>query len=333
MESAKGETRGRGNPGSPHLPSIVSDDGVRWVDFRKTLRPRYGIVWRDIGLCYLSLAVGVLAVAVASQVWPAWAAGALVAPAACWTGFWLHSLFLFGHEAAHANLAPRRRTNDRLGDWFVWLLYGSTTVNYRHTHMAHHAHLGDHDDTETTYHLCLSVLNMLKAVTGIHVLEVLLRKQRLGETRRKSSRTSSGLLASLRSFTVHAAIVAGLLLMGFHLGALTWVVAVGAVFPLLATVRTIVEHRHLEASCDVDFSVELHGPVNRLFGTGLVSRTFGSAGFNQHLLHHWDPAISYTRFEEMEQFFSRTPLAADMEASRTGYGAAVRTLILEARRG
>lgn len=333
MEPARGETRGRGNPGSPHLPSIVSEDGVRWVDYRKTLRPRFGIVWRDIGLCYLFLAFGVLVLAPAPTSWPVWADVVLVAAAACWTGFWLHSLFLFGHEAAHTNLAPRRKTNDRLGDWFVWILYGSTTVNYRYTHMAHHAHLGDHEDTETTYHLCLSVLNMLKAVTGIHVLEVLLRKRSLSQPRKKSSRTSSGLLASVRSFALHASILAALVVTGSYLAALTWIIAVGAVFPLLATVRTVVEHRHLDAPCDVDFSVELHGPVNRMFGTGPVSRTFGSAGFNQHLLHHWDPAISYTRFPEMALFFSRTPLAADMEASRTGYGAAVRTLITEARRG
>ncbi|MGR8011835.1 fatty acid desaturase family protein [Streptomyces hypolithicus] len=290
-------------------------------------------MWRDIGFCYVFLALGVLTVAFAPQLRPGWVTVALVAPAALWTGFWLHSLFLFGHEAAHANLAPRRRTNDRLGDWLVWILFGSTTVNYRYTHMSHHAHLGDHEDTEITYHLCLSALNMLKAVTGVHVLEVLLHKRGLGETRKKSTRTSSGLLASLRSFGVHAAILLGLVATGSHLAALTWVVAVGAVFPLLATVRTVVEHRHLDAPCDADFSVELHGPVNRMFGTGMVSRSFGSAGFNQHLLHHWDPAISYTRFAEMGQFFSRTPLAADMEASRTGYGAAVRTLIMEARRG
>ncbi|WP_286251494.1 fatty acid desaturase [Streptomyces graminofaciens] len=297
------------------------------------MQPRYGIVWRDIGFCHLFLAVGALAVPVASQVLPAAATAALVVLAACWIGFWLHSLFLFGHEAAHTNLASRRKTNDRLGDWFVWILYGSTTVNYRYTHMTHHAHLGDHEDTETTYHLCLSVLNMLKAVTGIHVLEVLLRNRGHSEKHKKSTRTSSGVLASLRSVVVHAAVVAGLLAAGSRLGALTWVIAVGAVFPLLATVRTIVEHRQLEAPCDVDFSVELHGPVNRLFGTGPVSRTFGSAGFNQHLLHHWDPAISYTRFAEMGEFLSRTPLAAEMEASRTGYGAAFRTLIREARHG
>ncbi|MFF3850863.1 fatty acid desaturase family protein [Streptomyces sp. NPDC002328] len=337
MEPATGGTRRKGNPGSPHLPSIVSEDGVRWVDYRKTLKPRYGIVWRDIGLCHLALVAGLLAVPVASRTLPAAATAALVVPAACWIGYWMHSLFLFGHEAAHTNLASSRKLNDRLGDWCVWILYGSTTVNYRYTHMTHHAHLGDHEDTETTYHLCLSVLNMLKAVTGIHVLEVLLRKRGHSEQRknagRTSSRTSSGLLASLRSFAVHAAIVAGLLLAGHPLGALTWLVAVGAVFPLLATVRTVVEHRHLEAPCDVDFTVETHGPVNRLFGTGPVSRTFGSAGFNQHLLHHWDPAISYTRFPEMGEFLSRTPLAAEMDASRIGYGTAIRTLIREARHG
>ena len=32
------------------------------------------------------------------------------------------------------------------------------------------------------------------------------------------------------------------------------------------------------------------------------SRYFGGAGFNRHLLHHLDPSISYTRFDEFERF-------------------------------
>ena len=316
-----------GPRGFPHLPSVVSEDGVRWVDYRRTLTPRYGVVWRDITLTYVFLLVGLAAATAAER--SGWPPGVVVAVLAVWSGYWLHALFLFGHEAAHRNLAPTSRANDRLGDWLVWLLFGSTTRNYRRTHMAHHAHLGDHGDSETTYHLCMSVLNMLKAATGLHVLEVLLRKAKV---ERKPSR-ESGVPASARAAVTHLAIVAGLWSAGAPVVALSWVIGVVSVFPLLATVRTIVEHRRADAACDVDFTTTRHGAVNRMFGTGIVARYFGSAGFNRHLLHHWDPAISYTRFDEMERFFATTPLAAEMDASRTSYGAAVKTLMAEARRG
>ncbi|MFE6692130.1 fatty acid desaturase [Streptomyces sp. NPDC057743] len=131
---------------------------MRWIDYRKALPPRYGIIWRDIAACYLSLATGVAVVDLVQQSFGRTAACAVAVPVALWTGYWLHALFLFGHEAAHANLAPRRKANDRL----IWLFFGSTTVNYRRTHMAHHAHIGSHRDTETTYQLCLSVVNVLK---------------------------------------------------------------------------------------------------------------------------------------------------------------------------
>jgi fatty acid desaturase len=328
-----------GNPGSPHLPSIVSDTGQRWIDFRRTLTPHYGMVWRDIAIGYLFVALGLLGVMAIQATTESLPTAILAAfPVVIWIGYWLHALFLFGHEAAHSNLAPTRKQNDRLGDWFVWVLFGSTTKNYRRTHMTHHVHLGDHHDTETTYHLCLSVLNMVKALTGLHILEVLLRRatassERSAREGRPRKGTAAGVLASVRSALLHAAVVGSLWFTGFPVAALSWVAAVGCVFPLFATVRTIVEHRRADAGCDVDFLIELHGPVNRLFGNGLISRYFGSAGFNRHLLHHWDPAISYTRFDDMERFLRTTPLAVELEASRTTYGAAVRMLMAEAWRG
>ncbi len=329
----------QGSPGSPHLPSIISSDGVRWLDYRKTLEPRYGIVWRDIGICYLFMALGAGTPLLLSW-WSASAAYLSALPAGIWIGAWAHALFLFGHEAAHGNLAPGRRRNDRLGDWFVWIFFGSNTAEYRRTHMTHHAHLGDHKDTESTYHLCLSVLTIMKSLTGIRVLEVLIRQRHQKRGRRAPAASSrratpsrQAALTSLRSVAVHLAIVAVLLAGGRHAAVLAWAFGLLCVFPLCATVRTIVEHRHLDAACSRDFSVEVHGPVNRMFGSDLPSRIFGAAGFNQHLLHHWDPAISYTRFRDMARYMERTPLAEVMAASRTTYAAAVVRLLKEAHRG
>ncbi|MFJ4688933.1 fatty acid desaturase [Streptomyces sp. NPDC088789] len=344
-QSGKGAA---GNPGSPHLPSVTDADGVRWTDYRRTLTPHYHVVWRDIALCWVSLVAGVAAVPPATAAGPTGVA-VVTTLAAGWIGWWLHALFLFGHEAAHGNLARRRRRNDRLGDWSVWLLFGSTTPQYRRTHMAHHTHLGTHQDTETTYHLCLSVANILKGMTGVRVLEVLLRDRRAGASRAPragaardgtpSARRGSGLavfrqvLLAARTPLLHLLVLAALSTAGWWPAALAWAVGVGCVFPLCAMLRTVAEHRILDASCATDFRTVEHGPLNRLFGEDPLSRTFGAAGFNKHLLHHWDPAISYTRFREMEEFFRRTPLARELESSRTGYLTVLRTMTAEARRG
>ncbi|MFE9913412.1 fatty acid desaturase family protein [Streptomyces clavifer] len=301
---------------------------MRWIDFRKTLKPHYRAVWRDIALCYIFLALGMAVAA-------AWDLYVTVPVIAIWTGYWLHALFLFGHEAAHSNLAKRRRANDRLGDGFVWLWFGSSTIEYRRTHMTHHSHLGDHHDTETTYHLCLSALNIVKAFTGFRVLEVLVRQRRMKRShpvREEVEKPWREIVVSLRSLALHLAIIAALVVGHRYAALVAWLIGVGCVFPLCATVRTIVEHRKIDASCSVDFTVVEHGPINRLFGTDIFSSTFGAAGFNRHLLHHWDPAISYTRFEDMARFLERTPLAVEMSASRIGYGTAMWQMMVEARR-
>jgi hypothetical protein len=53
----------------------------------------------------------------------------------------------------------------------------------------------------------------------------------------------------------------------------------------------------------------------------------GAAGFNRHLLHHWDPAVSYTQFDAMEKFMMQTQYRAMIEARRTTYWKALRDFL------
>jgi hypothetical protein len=82
----------------------------------------------------------------------------------------------------------------------------------------------------------------------------------------------------------------------------------------------LLEHRAEDARADVDYRVTDHGAVSRMFGDSLVARTFGGAGFNRHLLHHWEPTVSYTRLAELERFLLDTDAAAVVQARRTTYG-------------
>jgi fatty acid desaturase len=99
-----------------------------------------------------------------------------------------------------------------------------------------------------------------------------------------------------------------------------WTIAVVIVFPFLAAIRQLLEHRSEQAKPEVDYSVVSHGAVNRMFGSGLVASTFGGAGFNRHMLHHWEPQISCTRLGDLERFLRETPAANIVEQGTTSYG-------------
>jgi fatty acid desaturase len=324
------ERERHGLAGSPPLKEIVSHDGVRWLDYRKALAPRYAIVWRDLALCYAAVLAGLAGVWWAQAALGRWTALAVVLPAAVWTGYWLHALCLFGHEASHSNLVPSRRHNDLLGDVLVWVLFGSSTVHYRRVHMQHHVHLGDHEDTETTYFKCMSIRSLVEAMTGVYLVEALLRNRRRNADFVVPTERGE-LWIALRSALLHGTVVGLALWSGRYAVALTWVLGTICFFPLFAMVRTTVEHRRLDADCEVDFTRTEHGPVNRMFGDGILARTFGAAGFNKHLLHHWDPGISYTQLSAMERFIETTQLAPELRRSRTSYLRMMRELLAQAR--
>lgn len=328
-------------PGVPDRWPLVADDGTEWREFRKTLTPRYAIVWRDIGMIHAAIWAGLAGVVVADRNLPVVQAAWIVPVAAAWIGFWLHALLNFGHESAHDNLASNRRWSDRLANCFIWPLFGQSAAQYRRVHWQHHLHLGDPQDTEVSYHHCLSPWFLLKTLTGLLLVSAFWRH--LGAMGRSAAHTDHATTAHQRSLSdfwpiarsaaIHASLVGGAAWTGCWLTALTWCVAVVIVFPFLTAIRQTVEHRRIDADCNHDFTHEPHGPVNRLLGTGIFARYFGAAGFNRHLLHHWDPRISYTRFDEMEAFLLRTPMRQELDAQRTTYWTVIRELLRSARHG
>ena len=80
-----------------------------------------------------------------------------------------------------------------------------------------------------------------------------------------------------------------------------------------------MEHRDENAPSDRDFTKFAHGKVNRMFGSGPVASTLGGAGFNRHLLHHWEPQISYTNLAEVEWFLNDTNVAPVLARHQTSY--------------
>jgi fatty acid desaturase len=315
-------------PGSPDLHAVVHPSLGPWLKFRSTLSPRYGVAWREIGLSLLMI-VGGYAAHVAITVHFGNRTGFIAAiPAAVWIGFWLHSLLNFGHEAAHYNLSRDRRRNDLLSDWTIWLFFPQSTKTYRRSHWQHHLHLGDLEDTEVSYHNCLSPWFFTRLVTGLYLAELagryLLGRSGTRRTARPATAPSSRVDESLavpilRALTVHSIFIGIALSLACYATAAAWAVAVMLVFPAFASLRQILEHRAATASCSTDFRTVQHGAVNRNFDAGLFSHFFGAAGFNRHLLHHWDPTVSYTRFDEMAAFFDSTALADELRTAQSTY--------------
>ena len=300
--------------------TIVNSKGVNYIDFRNSLTPRYDIVWLDIFTGYLALAV-VLALAIFMQVkYPAWFAltipvGALI------LGYIVSALHLFIHEASHYHLASDRKQNDLLSNIFLGLLVGMDVEYYRTVHFAHHRLLGTARDTERSYFDPITWRYVLETLTGIRIINVIIYRNQ--NIKLNENRGSEIIKKNNKIFFIAALLnvifVSALFIFGFWQVAFIWLIGLGATFPFFATFRQILEHRSIHASPDQNYHKVDHGIVHRMFGDGPIASTIGAAGFNRHLLHHWDPLVSYTRLKDVEVFLKDTPLAEWQKQCKTTY--------------
>ncbi len=300
--------------------AIVNSAGVTFSEFRKQLKPKYFTVWRDIPLGYVVLLfTGFVAVAaqeqtIALQI----AAGAVCAGL---FGYFLAYLQLFFHEAAHYNIAKDRKRNDTLANIFIGALVGQEISVYRPIHLMHHRYLGTVEDTEHSYFDGLTFKYILESMTGIRVLKVLSSREKVMKSKeqtqqRKLSNVNSQLLIGA---ALNGAIVIVAIMMSWYILAASWTIGILVVFPFFGAVRQLLEHRGEYAHKSQDYTLIPHGEVNRMFGDGPLASTLGAAGFNRHLLHHWEPAISYTCFRELEMYLMDTQVADFVQSRQTSY--------------
>jgi fatty acid desaturase len=290
---------------------LVNRAGVRYHDFKRSLTPRYGKVWFELLCGHAALILTTAGIVTAYRYWPTLSAPIILVGAAIY-GYALAYIVLFFHEAAHYNIARGRSLNDRLANIFIGLFVGQSIAAYRSTHFDHHRYLGTPTDTEHSYFDPLNVTFIAESLTGIKTLKKL-------AARNHAAGAGIDALMVLGSL-LHLAIVGVALRLGNWPLAVAWTVAVVIVFPFLAAIRQLLEHRSEQAKPDADYSVVPHGAVNRMFGSGPVASTLGGAGFNRHMLHHWEPQISCTRLRDLERFLRDTPAAHVLEQGTTSYG-------------
>lgn len=245
-------------------------------------------------------------------------------------GYLHHYLALFMHEAAHFNLAASRKTNDWLTNLFLGVLQGYSVETYRPAHFGHHREIGQPEDPENHYFHAFDWRLVLLTLSGVRTAKAVVQRffgPPTGPAEASvPSKTSSINWVVLSGGLVHGMIVIGAITAGKWPLAVAWIMGFLLWFPLFSTLRQILEHRDFNASNDTDYTRVPHGQFNRIFGDGPVARTFGAAGFSRHLLHHWEPQVSYTRLPELERFLLETEAGPTINAQRVTYWSALRKL-------
>jgi fatty acid desaturase len=299
--------------------SLTDSRGIRLSDFVRELKPIYHRVYLDIAVGYAALAAIVVLVSIGQRagIWPI----ALGPLGAILIGYWALYLTSFIHEGAHWNLAPDRVINDRLSNLLLSWIIALEIGFYREVHFEHHRSLGTIHDTEISYFSPLNARFLVRSLFGIRVIETLLSYHRNAEGSRKpKARTGTKpFLLFATAIAVHGFIVLGVLWSGLWAAAIAWVLGFGAVLPFFGSIRQLLEHRTEDARPDQDYTATNQGACARISGGGYFSSTFGSAGFNRHLLHHWEPQVSCTRLADLERFLADTPMRVVMDRRRVSY--------------
>jgi fatty acid desaturase len=304
---------------------VEDSKGMTYAVFRNSLRPYYSKVLFDIikGYFFLLLITG-LTIYFTYQFRSYW--WVIVIISSILIGYVAAYLALFIHEAGHYNIHPDKKLNDRLATVFLCLPFGLSLKSYRKIHWQHHVHLGTTADTEVSYFNAPSKIFLLESLTGIHLLKTMMRKEKNSVLTKEQVQQSRQML--LAGFILHIIILTAAFLTGNWPFAIAWILGFGIFFPFFATIRQILEHRDELAHHTSNFYKQPHGKVSRLFVHTIISSSFGSAGFTRHMIHHWDPLISYTRLKDIEEFLTACKKTASViQSSRTTYTKVFKKLI------
>jgi fatty acid desaturase len=309
-------------PGSL-LHELVGGDGVPYSSFRATLRPRWGRVWLDLGLTWLALIAVCAAVFVLERKLALSWAFAVIPIAIVAVGLLVHRISSFLHEGAHFNLARTRHRSDLITNIAAGVLVLNDVRAYRPIHLAHHRLLGTTRDTERSYFNKPDVRYVLRTMAGLSAVEVLGRRS-------TSESVATGrryLVVPVAGAIGHAALVAASIATGHLWLAIVWLFGIVSAYPVFNGVRQILEHRPETAQSGTDYRLVDEGALTRCFGHSLGGVLLGGVGFNRHLLHHWDPGLSYTCLPAAERYLRGTAVRPIVEARTTTYLATWRALL------
>lgn len=300
---------------------ITNQSGSSYATFRRSLKPVLWRVWFDIILLY-GLQIGFF-VFMYQYLREFTLTNVLITLIiSIFIGFFLASLNLFIHEAAHYNIHNNKKTNDILANIFIGIWFGMNVKSYRIIHWQHHEKLGTVDDTEHSYFNALNWKFILSTLFGIHLVRILLfrNKNVAAATTKNPDNKSLDKIMFFSGILLNLSLLCVAYYLGNYFWIPAWIIGMFSIYPFFNSVRQLLEHRDEQAKAETDYSKVPHGIVSRFFNLNLFSYFFGGAGFDKHLLHHWDPQISYTRLKDVEEFLSTNQQCNEIiTKSRTNY--------------
>jgi fatty acid desaturase len=307
-------------PGT-YLHAMAGDGGSSYAAFRATLRPHWGRIWAELAATWLLVAV-VAASLIVLDDHLGWGWGLLIVPlGAVVFAFAIHHLSCFLHEGAHFNLAPSRTTSDRVANLATGAVVLMDIRSYRVVHLAHHRLLGTARDTERSYFERPGLSFAVKSCVGASVVAVLRNRSDVSNRERERH-----LIVPLTGALFHVAVVAASALTGHWWLAAAWLLGVFSLYPFLNALRQNLEHRTDDAQPDVDYAKVDQGATTRCFSRTLGAKLIGGVGFSRHLIHHWDPGVSYSNLAAVERFLRTTDAAGIISSRSTSYLRAWRSL-------
>lgn len=273
-----------------------------WINIRRELSPRYLLAWLSIGLTLLSLfsAMALISLLLINQnSWPLRIVSAVVGAVVIGTIF--AHLILWFHEAAHSNIHRNTRLNDLLANLLIGIFVGQDIGRYRQIHFLHHRFLGEQKDPECSYFYHPGLRLIIRSLFGLQVFNALAARNKNQKPSAPNPRVKTMLIAGLG---LHGTILTTLWYYFDWLSCAVWMVGVGSIYPMLNALRQSLEHRGPDCAPD-DYGPPSGGGYTRNFNASLFSRVIGGAGFRRHAIHHWDPTLSCTRFDDAEKYLAQ----------------------------
>jgi fatty acid desaturase len=315
-------------PTLPGLSKMQNSSGISYTEFRKTLITPFNRVQMSIAM---NLVLIISAVILALN-YPYFTVLVFLAiPLALIE----HRVLNVLHEGAHYLIAKKRSMNDLvtnvLSGWFVI----ADVDQYRITHIQHHRNLGSFEDPKLSHMDKLDFTWLVSAISGFKTLSIVIQRKKFRETKLKDYKPKSRhFLVPLIGIVIHISIV--MLIAGINLNvALWWIITSYILAPFLGILRNVLEHRYLEK---IDSRVwdEVIGRDNltsdysqvttRMFTISPLSQIWGSMGFTRHLIHHWDPSISYIHLKKVNIFLLDTKIGPLLQSQETTFSRTVKAL-------
>lgn len=299
---------------------ITDHAGNSYANFRRTLQPVIWRVWIDIALLYLIqialyfiMAKYLVAFTITNII--------LTIVFAILIGFFLASLNLFIHEASHYNIHKDKKTNDQLASIFIGLWFGINIKSYRIVHWQHHEKLGTTEDTEHSYFNALNWKFILATLFGVHLIKILMsRKESINANKEIEVNKKLDKIMLISGMVCNLILLCLAFYFENYFWIPAWIIGMFSLYPFFNSVRQVMEHRDERAEGNIDYSIINHGKLSRFFKFNLFSYFFGGAGFDKHLLHHWDPQISYTRLGDVANFLKGNDECNEIiKQSKTNY--------------